>query len=94
MNCAGTSSRLWRKQAVVAMSSENLSINLSLVSHTNVGKTTLARTLLKKDIGEIGDRPHVTALPEPHLLIRDCHRLRSPSGIRRVLVTVSGLPSA
>jgi len=53
------------------MGSENLSINLSLVSHTNVGKTTLARTLLKKDIGEIGDRPHVTALPEPHLLIGD-----------------------
>lgn len=53
------------------MSSENLSINLSLVSHTNVGKTTLARTLLKMDIGEVGDRPHVTALPEPHVLIRD-----------------------
>ena len=53
------------------MSSENLSINLSLVSHTNVGKTTLARTLLKMDIGEIGDRPHVTALSEPHVLIRD-----------------------
>lgn len=71
MSCAGTSSRPWRKQAVVPMISENLSINLSLVSHTNVGKTTLARTLLKMDIGEIGDRPHVTALPEPHLLIRD-----------------------
>jgi len=55
------------------MGSENLSINLSLVSHTNVGKTTLARTLLKKDIGEIGDRPHVTALPESHLLITDGH---------------------
>jgi GTP-binding protein EngB required for normal cell division len=53
------------------MSSENLSINLSLVSHTNVGKTTLARTLLKMDIGEIGDRPHVTALSEPHVLIWD-----------------------
>ena len=55
------------------MGSENLSINLSLVSHTNVGKTTLARTLLKKDIGEIADRPHVTALPESHLLIADGH---------------------
>ncbi len=53
------------------MSDANSTINLSLVSHTNVGKTTLARTLLKKDIGEIGDRPHVTALAEPHLLIRD-----------------------
>lgn len=50
------------------MSSYRQTINLSLVSHTNAGKTTLARTLLKRDIGEIGDRPHVTALPEPHLL--------------------------
>lgn len=53
------------------MSSYRHTINLSLVSHTNVGKTTLARTLLMRDIGEIGDRPHVTALPEPHLLQRD-----------------------
>lgn len=53
------------------MSSYRHTINLSLVSHTNVGKTTLARTLLKRDIGEIGDRPHVTALPEPHLLQGD-----------------------
>ena len=71
MSYAKTSNWHWRKQVEVAMGSENLSINLSLVSHTNVGKTTLARTLLKKDIGEIGDRPHVTALPEPHLLIGD-----------------------
>ena len=28
-------------------------INLSLVSHTNIGKTTLARTLLGRDIGEV-----------------------------------------
>lgn len=46
-------------------------INLSLVSHTNVGKTTLARTLLGRDIGEVGDRPHVTALAEPHSMLRD-----------------------
>ena len=35
-------------------------INLSLVSHTNVGKTTLMRTLTRQDIGEVADRPHVT----------------------------------
>ena len=35
-------------------------ITLSLVSHTNVGKTTLARTLLGRDIGEVHDAPHVT----------------------------------
>ena len=55
------------------MTSENLSINLSLGSHTNVGKTTLARTLLKMDIGEIGDRPHVTALSEPHVPVSYTH---------------------
>jgi len=33
---------------------------LSLVSHTNVGKTTLARTLLRRDVGEVFDQAHVT----------------------------------
>lgn len=31
-------------------------IHLSLVSHTNIGKTTLARTLLMRDVGEVADR--------------------------------------
>ncbi len=35
-------------------------ITLSLISHTNVGKTTLARTLLRRDVGEIRDAAHVT----------------------------------
>ncbi|MBS0153832.1 MAG: GTPase domain-containing protein [Nitrospira sp.] len=35
-------------------------IALSLISHTNIGKTTLARTLLRKDIGLVADRAHVT----------------------------------
>jgi hypothetical protein len=35
-------------------------IALSLISHTNAGKTTLARTLLARDVGEIRDAPHVT----------------------------------
>jgi predicted GTPase len=35
-------------------------IGISLISHTNIGKTTLARTLLKRDIGEVQDRDHVT----------------------------------
>ena len=30
-------------------------ISLSLVSHTNVGKTSLARTLLGRDVGEVRD---------------------------------------
>jgi len=46
-------------------------ISLSLVSHTNVGKTTLARTLLARDIGEVRDAPHVTEFADPHLLLQD-----------------------
>ena len=37
-------------------SSDPLQIHLSLVSHTNVGKTTLARTLLMRDVGEVTAR--------------------------------------
>ena len=49
-------------------------LRLSLVSHTNVGKTTLARTLLGREIGEVRDAPHVTEFAEMHVL------LRSPEG--------------
>jgi len=35
-------------------------LTLSLISHTNVGKTTLARTLLRQDVGDAHDGPHVT----------------------------------
>jgi hypothetical protein len=35
-------------------------IALSLISHTNAGKTTLARTLLSRSVGEVRDAPHVT----------------------------------
>ena len=43
-------------------------VALSLVSHTNVGKTTLMRTLLRRDIGEVADRAHVTEAAEAHVL--------------------------
>ncbi len=46
-----------------------MSVSLSFVAHTNVGKTTLVRTLLKRDIGEVADRPHVTEAAERHLLL-------------------------
>ena len=45
-------------------------VRLSLVSHTNVGKTTLARTLLGLDVGEVRDAPHVTEFAEMHPLVR------------------------
>ena len=44
-------------------------ITLSLISHTNVGKTTLARTLLRRDVGEVLDQAHVTEVSEAHELI-------------------------
>ena len=43
---------------------EIVTISLSLVSHTNAGKTTLARTLLGRDIGEVRDAPHVTEVAD------------------------------
>ncbi len=42
------------------MSTQKSQIALSLISHTNIGKTTLARTLLRKDVGLVADRAHVT----------------------------------
>ena len=44
-------------------------VNLSLISHTNIGKTTLARTLLERNVGEVRDAAHVTATAEPHVMI-------------------------
>ena len=44
-------------------------IALSLISHTNAGKTTLARTLLRRDVGEVRDAPHVTTEASAHPLI-------------------------
>lgn len=44
------------------------SVTLSLISHTNVGKTTLARTLLRRDVGEVRDEAHVTERSERYTL--------------------------
>jgi len=51
-------------------------VMLSLISHTNVGKTTLARTLLRRDIGEVADAPHVTDVSEAHVMIETGDGLR------------------
>lgn len=45
-------------------------VSLSLISHTNAGKTTLARTLLGRDVGEVRDAPHVTAEATPFPLVQ------------------------
>jgi hypothetical protein len=44
-------------------------IALSLISHTNAGKTTLARTLVGRDIGDVRDAPHVTTEATPYPLL-------------------------
>ena len=45
------------------------SITLSLISHTNIGKTTLARTLLRRDVGRVLDQAHVTLHNEQFVLL-------------------------
>jgi hypothetical protein len=44
-------------------------IQLALISHTNNGKTTLARTLMGVDVGEVRDAAHVTIASESHTLL-------------------------
>lgn len=52
------------------------SITLSLISHTNIGKTSLARTLLRRDVGQVLDQAHVTLQNEQFVL------LETPDGFR------------
>ena len=59
-------------------------ITLSLASHTNSGKTTLARTLLGRDVGEVRDAPHVTEFADQHVL------QRSPEGDELILWDTPG----
>ena len=46
-----------------------VAIQLALISHTNNGKTTLARTLVGVDVGEVRDAAHVTVFAESHVLL-------------------------
>ena len=48
----------------------SVTVNLSLVSHTNVGKTTLVRTLLTQDVGEVRDAAHVTDLATGYVMLQ------------------------
>ncbi|MBA2547703.1 MAG: GTPase domain-containing protein [Burkholderiaceae bacterium] len=52
------------------MTADSATIEITLISHTNAGKTTLARTLLGRDIGEVRDAPHVTEIAEAHTLLQ------------------------
>ncbi|MDE2297579.1 MAG: GTPase domain-containing protein, partial [Burkholderiales bacterium] len=51
------------------MSAAPDSVALSLVSHTNAGKTTLARTLLGRDVGTVRDAPHVTEFADVYTML-------------------------
>ena len=66
------------------MKADPTAIALALLSHTNAGKTTLARTLLRQDIGAVEDRPHVTEVAESNVL------LQTESGARLVLWDTPG----
>ena len=46
-----------------------VTIALALVSHTNAGKTSLLRTLLDREVGEVADRPDVTTGIDEHELV-------------------------
>ena len=59
-------------------------VSLSLVSHTNAGKTTLARTLLGRDIGIVRDAPHVTEFADVFTMVE------SPQGDRLQLWDTPG----
>ena len=75
----------------------SVTIALSLISHTNVGKTTLARTLLGRDIGEVRDAEHVTHTAERHVWSKRCKATPWSGwscGTPPVLVTANGWPSA
>jgi hypothetical protein len=50
---------------------EGTAVNLSLISHTNAGKTTLVRTLLGQDVGEVRDAAHVTGEATPYVMLQD-----------------------
>ena len=47
-----------------------VTVNLSLVSHTNAGKTTLVRTLLQRDVGEVRDAAHVTEVATGYVMVQ------------------------
>jgi hypothetical protein len=51
------------------MNDTPVQIQFALISHTNNGKTTLARTLVGADVGEVRDAAHVTLFAESHTLL-------------------------
>ena len=56
-------------QSAPATPAENAIIRWCLISHTNIGKTTLTRTLLGEDVGDVRDQAHVTDSADEYRLL-------------------------
>ena len=46
-------------------------LNIALASHTNTGKTSLLRTLIKRDVGEVSNRENVTKKSSGYFLLNE-----------------------
>lgn len=57
-------------EPVIEATGSGVTVSLSLISHTNAGKTTLARTLLGRDVGEVRDAAHVTDVASGYVLVQ------------------------
>lgn len=82
-------------------SASAVQITACLISHTNAGKTSLIRTLLRRDVGEVRDEPHVTLQVEAHVWLTDTEGdslvlLDSPGlgDSVRLTARLAGLPDA
>ena len=54
----------------LAAAAGGTTVNLSLISHTNAGKTTLVRTLIGQDVGEVRDAAHVTDVATGYVMLQ------------------------
>lgn len=70
--------------AAPASPSAPATIQWCLISHTNIGKTTLARTMLGQDVGDIRDDAHVTNSADEYVLVH------TPAGNRLTLWDTPG----
>ena len=65
--------KLWRLRAMLPARLGWLesvpTLNVALAAHTNIGKTSIARTLLRRDVGEVRDAEHVTQSRSSYFLI-------------------------
>lgn len=67
--------KVWRNAHIIPLRLSWLepvpTLNIALASHTNIGKTSLARTLLKRDVGEVRNEEHVTRTRASYFLLKN-----------------------